>query len=93
MNLRSTLANVGRVAIKLEPKILYLGIPKGLENSSVKLMPSSIRSTRKLVQSHALVYDTYDGYVRSRANLHILLMRPANFLALPYMGTRSASQA
>jgi hypothetical protein len=38
----SALANVCSIAIELEPKILYLGIAKSLEDTTVKFMASGV---------------------------------------------------
>ncbi len=44
------------------------------------------------LNSWPVVYEA-EGYVKSSAKRHMLAMRPANFLARPYIGTTSASRA
>jgi hypothetical protein len=45
VNLGSAFADVGRVAIELEPEVLDLGVAKRLEDSPVELMTGRVRST------------------------------------------------
>jgi hypothetical protein len=45
MDFRPALTDDGRVAVELEPEILYLGVAKGLEDASVELVTGGVRGT------------------------------------------------
>ena len=45
MNLRSRLADVGRVAIEFKPEVFNLRVAVSLEDATVELVACSIRNT------------------------------------------------
>jgi len=45
MHFGAAFADIGSIAIKLEPKVLDLGVPKGFKDATVKLVSGGIRCT------------------------------------------------